>query len=199
MKQFVLATTNMHKVREFRSMFKSIPDIDLLSLCDFPSYVPPEETGSSFEENALLKATKAAKELNSWVIAEDSGLCVPSLDHAPGIYSARYAGEKATDLDNRKKLLHAMASLTSEEERQAVYECCIVVASPEGVKKIAKGTCEGIILPTEKGRSGFGYDPLFLKHGYHKSFAEMDETTKNRVSHRRKAFDKVRLYLEGIL
>lgn len=180
-------------------MFKSIPEVDLLSLCDFPSYIPAEETGSSFEENALLKAKKAAKELNSWVIAEDSGLCVPSLNNAPGIYSARYAGEKATDLDNRKKLLQAMNALTTEEERQAVYECCIVFANSEGVKKIAKGTCEGIILPAEKGRGGFGYDPLFVKHGYHKSFAEMDEITKNRISHRRKAFDKIRPYLEGSL
>ena len=196
--EIVLATTNMHKVREFRAMFKGISNIDLLSLCDFPDYVPPEETGTSFEENAVLKASNAAKTLNRRVLAEDSGLTVPALGNAPGIFSARYAGENATDLDNRKKLLSAMSHLNTEEERYAFYECCIVIASPSSVQKIAKSICEGTILSDERGRGGFGYDPLFVKHGYHKSFAEMDESVKNRISHRRKAFDKILSYLEQI-
>ncbi len=179
-------------------MFKKFPHIDLLSLCDFTDYVPPEETGSSFEENAILKAASAAKKLNRWVLAEDSGLVVPALDNAPGIFSARYAGKDATDLENRKKLLSEMAHLTKEDQRYAFYECCIVIASPDGVKKVAKGTCEGTILPEEKGRGGFGYDPLFVKHDYRKSFAEMDESVKNRISHRRKAFDKILAFIEQL-
>lgn len=197
--KIVLATTNMHKLREFRAMFKSIPEIDLVSLSDFPSYEPPEETGVTFEENAVLKAVAAARELNVWVIADDSGLSVPALNNAPGVYSARYAGQNATDLDNRKKLLQAMEHLTSEEERQAFYECCIAIASPQGLQKVFKGTCEGVLLTEEKGRGGFGYDSLFIKHGYHKSFAEVDEATKNRISHRRKALDKALAYLSSLV
>src|SRR5688572_13136548 len=103
--KLVIASTNLHKARELRNMLKSSLRFDLLNLSDFPGYVPPEETGKTFEENALLKATHAAKTLNTWVIADDSGLVVPALQGAPGIYSARYAGNDATDLENRKKLL----------------------------------------------------------------------------------------------
>jgi XTP/dITP diphosphohydrolase len=196
--ELVIASTNVHKIREFRSMLKSLAKIDLLSLCDFPEYHPPEETGDTFEENASAKAAHAASELNRWVIADDSGLVVPSLGGAPGVYSARYAGNDATDLDNRKKLLSEMAHLM-EEDRHAFYECCISLASPEGIKKIARGTCEGALLSSERGSGGFGYDPLFVKHGYNKTFAELGESVKNRVSHRRKALDKILPALEGLL
>ena len=195
--ELVIASTNMHKVREFRSLLKAFPNIDILSLSDFPSYVSPEETGSTFEENAVLKAVQAAKHLNRWVLADDSGLTVPALNGAPGIYSARYAGNDATDLENRKKLLSEMAHFM-DEDRNAFYECCIAIASPEGLKKTAKGTCEGSLSLQDKGGGGFGYDPIFIKHGYHKSFAEIDESIKNRVSHRRKAFDKLLNIIETI-
>lgn len=196
--QLVLATTNLHKVRELRGMLKSLPRIDLLSLADFPDYVAPEETGTTFEENATLKAVHAAKALNHWVIADDSGLVVPALHGAPGVFSARYAGKDATDLDNRKKLLEAMQHLL-EEDRQAFYECSIALASPAGLKKCVKGICEGTLLQAERGNGGFGYDPLFVKHGYSKTFAEIEESTKNRISHRRKALDKILLSLESIM
>src|SRR5438105_4452102 len=116
--ELVIASTNIHKVREFKTMLKPFIRFDLLSLCDFPSYVPPEETGKTFEENATLKAEHAAKALNRWVIADDSGLVVPALNGAPGIFSARYAGNDATDLENRKKLLDEIQHLM-EEDRQA--------------------------------------------------------------------------------
>ena len=179
-------------------MLKPHFSIDLFSLCDFPQYIPPEETGKSFEENAKLKALHAAKTLNRWVISDDSGLIVPALNGAPGIYSARYAGEHATDLENRKKLLDDMQHLL-DEDRQAFYECCIVLASPNGVKKCVQGTCEGILLSKDRGGSGFGYDPLFIKHGYNKTFGEMTESVKNRISHRRKALDKLLLSLESLM
>ena len=196
--ELVIASTNIHKIRELRSMLKPLAQIDVLSLCDFPDYVPPEETETTFEGNATLKALHAAKALDRWVIADDSGLVVPALNGAPGVYSARYAGDNATDLDNRKKLLKEMDHLL-DEERNAFFECCIVLASPSGIKRVAKGTCEGVISSAEQGRGGFGYDPLFVKHGYNKSFAELEEATKNRISHRRKALDKMLLALETLL
>lgn len=196
--EIVIASTNVHKIREFRSMLKQVPFVDILSLSEFPTYIPPEEIGTTFEENAILKATRAAKELNRWVIADDSGLVVPALNGAPGHLSARFAGKDATDLENRKKLLDEMNHLL-DDDRQAFYECSIALASPSGLKKCVKGTCEGHLLTIEKGGSGFGYDPLFVKHGYNKTFAELGDTIKNRVSHRRKALDKLLLSLESIL
>jgi len=195
--ELVIASTNMHKVREFKTMLKAFSKLDVLSLCDFPEYVPPEETGSTLEENAILKACAAAKQLNRWVLADDSGLIVPTLGGAPGVYSARYAGDQATDLDNRRKLLSNMAHFM-DEDRNAFYECCIALASPQGLKKVAKGTCEGALALQDKGGSGFGYDPIFIKHGYHKSFAELGEAIKNRVSHRRKALDKILNAIEAL-
>jgi XTP/dITP diphosphohydrolase len=196
--ELIIASTNMHKVREYRAMMKPLGKFDVLSLRDFPNYVPPEETGKTFEENAILKAEHAAKNLNRWVIADDSGLVVPALNGAPGIFSARYAGNDATDLDNRKKILEEMQHLI-DEDRQAFYECCIAIASPEGIKKCVHGTCEGTLLNQDRGGSGFGYDPLFVKHGYNKTFAELEESVKNRVSHRRKALDKILLSLDSLL
>lgn len=194
--ELVLATTNSHKIREFKAMLKGT-HFDIRTLLDFPHYVQPSETENTFEGNARLKAEHAAKALNRWVLADDSGLVVPALDGAPGVYSARYAGDNATDHDNRKKLLHLMQHL-QEEDRHAYYECCLVLASPSGVKKCASAVCEGTLLAGEKGGGGFGYDPLFLKDGYGKTFAELDESIKNRVSHRRKAYDKLIPTLESI-
>lgn len=192
--ELVIASTNAHKIREFKAMLKHLP-YDVRSLLDFPSYVPPPETETTFEGNAKLKAVHAANALNRWVIADDSGLVVPALGGAPGVYSARFAGDNATDLDNRKKLLGLMQHLL-DEDRNAYFECCIVLASPNGVKKSVSGICEGSLLSQERGRGGFGYDSLFIKHGYSKTFAELEESIKNRISHRRKAFDKILPYLE---
>lgn len=197
-RDLVIASTNVHKVREFRNMLKPLARFDLLSLSDFSTYVPPEETGKTFEENASLKAKHAAKTLNRWVIADDSGLVVPALNGAPGVYSARYAGNDATDFENRKKLLEEMHHLM-DDDRQAFFECCIALASPEGLKKLVKGTCEGALLTKDRGGGGFGYDPLFVKHGYSKTFAELGDSVKNRISHRRKALDKLILSLESLM
>lgn len=196
--ELVIASKNGHKVREFRSMLKDLGQFDLLSLCDFPEYKQPEETGSTFEENAILKAEHAAKALNHWVIADDSGLIVPILNGVPGVRSARYAGNDATDLENRKKLLEEMQHLL-DDDRQAFYECSVALASPQGLKKCVKGTCEGNLLSKDRGGGGFGYDPLFIKHGYNKTFAELGESVKNRISHRRKALDKIIFSLETII
>ncbi len=195
--EIVIASTNVHKIREFRSLLKTLKHFDVLSLLDFPSYTPLEETGSTFEEIVSSKAVHAAKALGKWVLADDSGLTVPALQGRPGIRSARYAGEHATDLENCKKLLSEMQSL-QESGRFAYFECWIAIASPEGLQKVEKGVCEGMIIEQARGRHGFGYDTLFRKHEYSKTFAELDESIKNRISHRRKAFDKISLYLETL-
>lgn len=195
--QLVLATHNLHKIREFREMLKPLKGFDILSLSNFPHYNLPEETGTTFEENAVLKAVDAAKALNLWVLADDSGLVVPALNGAPGVYSARYAGEDATDSENRQKLLEAMTKL-SGEHRYAYFECVLALAGPDGVKKCVSGKVEGMIAPLEKGRNGFGYDPLFIKHDYDKTFAELTEDIKNKISHRRKALERLLPVLEGL-
>jgi XTP/dITP diphosphohydrolase len=195
----VVASTSVHKVREFRAMLKAVPLLDVLSLIDFPGYTAPAEVGMTFEENALLKAEHAAVELQHWVLADDSGLVVPAIGGKPGIYSARFAGNSATDADNRKKLLDTMHHLL-DDDRAAYYECCLALASPGGaIRKVVRGTCEGKILLQERGGGGFGYDPLFVKHEYNKSFAELEESIKNRISHRRKAFDKLLPAIESLI
>lgn len=199
--QIVLATNNLHKVREFKGMLKSFPSIkslDILSLKDFPQYIAPPETGSTFRENCLIKGESAAKALGKLVLADDSGLIVPALQGRPGVHSAHYAGMQATDKDNRQKLLKEMKDLHGNG-RDAYFECYLALISPERVLKECSAVCEGTIIDAEKGGGGFGYDPLFLKHDYRKTFAELDETVKNQVSHRRKALEKLIPYLEQLL
>ncbi len=193
----VLATTNGHKIREIRALLRTFENLDLYSLLDFPDYVQPEETGLSFEENATLKALHASQTFQKWVIADDSGLVVPALGGAPGVYSARYAGKGASDKENRQKLLVAMQRLEGLE-RSAYFECCIALASPDGIQKTFTGICEGTITTEERGGYGFGYDPLFLKHDYNQTFGELTEESKNRVSHRAKALEKLKRSLSTI-
>lgn len=198
MLKIILASHNPHKLREFRNIFRSLPYIDLVSLHSYPQYILPEETGKTFEENALIKAQYIAKATNSWVIADDSGLIVPALNEQPGVHSARYAGDKATDRENRIKLLQEMAHLQDDEQRFAYFECCIVLAHPEKSPKIVHGRCTGAITFAEKGGQGFGYDPIFIKDGYNQTFAELEEGIKNRISHRRKAIDALLPTLETL-
>lgn len=195
--KLVIASRNLHKIRECKAILGSLKHLDILSLLDFPDYKPPEETGTSFNENAILKAVHAAKALKVWAIADDSGLVIPALNGAPGIYSARYAGKNATDAENRKKLLEEMQHLL-DDDRNGYFFCSIALASPEGLKKCVTGSCEGKLLTKEKGGGGFGYDPLFVKNEYSKTFSELEESVKNRISHRRKALDKIILSLENL-
>jgi len=196
--ELVIASKNMHKVRELKQLLKqSYKDFDLLSLADFPDYAPPLETETTFEGNAKHKALHAAKTLQKLVLADDSGLIVPALGDKPGVFSARYAGPHATDLENRLKLLADMSDL-QDIDRSAYFECALALASAEGIIATVKGTCEGTILSEERGRGGFGYDALFQKYEYSKTFAELDEEIKNRVSHRRKAFDRLCLFLDAL-
>jgi XTP/dITP diphosphohydrolase len=194
----VLATANVHKIREFREMLKPFKHVDVVSLLNFPQYNLPAETGETFKENACIKALDAAAALKKWVLADDSGLVVPSLNGRPGVYSSRYAGEDATDSENKDKLLRELNGI-EDLGRSAYFECWLALASPEGNVRSFYGRTEGIIANEERGRKGFGYDSIFIKHDYDKTFAELDEGVKNRISHRRKAFDKFTLYLETIM
>ena len=196
--EIVIASHNLHKIREFREMFKQIKmKMDILSLLNFSNYQSPAEVGSTLKENAVAKALHAAQELGKWVLADDSGLIVPALNGAPGIQSRRYSGDDATDAENRKKLLKEMGAL-KDLQRSAYFECCLVLAGPSGLKKTVTGTCEGMISDIERGRNGFGYDPLFVKNEYDKTFGELEESIKNRISHRRKAFEKLISTLETL-
>jgi len=195
--ELVIASLNVHKIREIRGMLTKLGHFDITSLLNYPDYVPIKEDGESFEINARLKAEDAARTLKKWVLADDSGLVVPSLGGEPGIHSRRYSGEEATDSKNRIKLLEIMRS-KSDLERAAYYECCLVLASPEGIVKFVRGICEGYIIDEERGKHGFGYDSIFVKHDYDKTFAELDESTKNRISHRSKAVEKILPSLEAL-
>jgi XTP/dITP diphosphohydrolase len=195
--EIIIASRNIHKIRELRSMLKEYSHLDVLSLLDFPHYKAPEEDGDSFEKIVCNKAIHAAKELGRLALADDTGLVVPALQGAPGIYSARYAGEHATDAENRHKLLQDMHSIL-DPERQGYFECWIAIAAPQGLKKCVRGLCEGTILNEERGSRGFGYDPLFVKYEYGKTFAQIEESLKNRISHRRKALDKLHVFLSSL-
>lgn len=196
--EIVIASLNLHKVREFREMLRALGGFDILSLHHFPDYQPPAETGKTFKDNAVLKAVHAAQHLGKLVLADDSGLVVPILDGEPGVLSRRYAGEDATDADNRRKLLKALTG-RGNLQRSAYFECCIALADPNGLKKAVTGRCEGVITTEERGGNGFGYDSIFMKHDYDKTFAELDEAVKNRISHRGKAFANIALVLEPLV
>jgi len=196
--KILIASKNFHKVREIRDFLKSLSHVEFLTLHQFPNYVPPEETGKTFKENAVLKAQHAAHALNIWTLADDSGIVVPILKNAPGIYSARYAGNQATDKENCDKLLQELSTYPSSQQRTAYYECCLALASPKELKKSVEGVCGGTIAPLAKGRNGFGYDPLFIKNDYDKTFAELDDAVKKRVSHRCKAFERLIPFLESL-
>ncbi|BAE80803.1 yggv family hypothetical protein [Chlamydia felis Fe/C-56] len=197
--KIVIASSHGYKIRETKTFLKQLGSFDIFSLADFPDYYAPKEIGSLPEDNALAKGLHAAKELNSWVIADDTMLMVPALNGLPGKFSATFAGEDACDKDHRKKLLQEMQSLESIVDRSAYFECCVVLASPEGKFFKSRGICEGYISNHEKGSSGFGYDSLFLKYDYKQTFAELSEDVKNQVSHRAKALQKLTPYLQDLL
>lgn len=192
----LIATTNAHKVREMKTLLRALGKFDLYTLLDFPHYQAPEERGGSFEEIAVKKAVTAASHLHIPTIADDSGLVVPALGGHPGIYSARFAGPQATDKENREHLLREMQHLEGIS-RNAYYECALAFALPQGLKKCVRGVVEGAILNEGRGRYGFGYDPLFIKHDYNQTFAELDESVKTQISHRGKALQKLLIYLES--
>lgn len=185
--KIVAATTNKGKIREFQEILSEL-GYEVVSMHDEGIDVEVEETGSTFAENALIKARAVSLLCDFPVIADDSGLCVDAMDGAPGIYSARFAGEDASDYDRNVKLLE---TLEGEENRKAKYVAAIAYISPDGKEITTEGTIEGEILTEEHGTGGFGYDPLFWCTEIKKCFGLATPDEKNAVSHRGRALKKL--------
>ena len=195
MQRIVLATGNPGKIREIRKIFADM-DCDIVPQSDW-GLESPEETGTTFAENALIKARHAAAQTGLPAMADDSGLVVDALDGRPGVYSARYAGEDATDDENLDRLLHEMTDVP-EQDRGAAFHCAAVLAfaEPERAPLVADGEWRGTILRARRGTGGFGYDPVFLDPASGRTGAELSREEKNTVSHRGKAFRALRNLLQ---
>lgn len=189
MQKIVLATRNKGKVAELSAMLGPL-NIEVVGLDAFPQVGEIPETGKTFEENALIKARAVCQATGLPALADDSGLVVDALAGAPGVYSARFAGERATDAENNAKLLREMATVPPER-RSARFVCVMAAVAPNGATITARGTWEGEIARKPKGQGGFGYDPLFLDPALGLSAAELDPEQKNARSHRGKALHKL--------
>ncbi len=185
MKELVVATENPGKLREIEESLRGM-EVKIVSLKDLPPLPPVEEDGKTFLENALKKARAVAHQTVRLTIADDSGLEVDHLGGGPGVRSARFAGESASDADNNRKLLHLLKGVPPAE-RGASFRCVIAVVDPTGRESWVQGECRGVIVDEERGKNGFGYDPLFFLLDLGKTLAELPLEVKNRVSHRGKA------------
>jgi XTP/dITP diphosphohydrolase len=189
MARLLIATKNAHKTQEIRAILGAGWEVD--DLTAHPEIAAPEETGTTFAENAAIKAESASKLFPGYVLADDSGLEVDALGGAPGVISARYAGPGASDADNRARLLRELRELPSV----ARFHCAMVVASEGKALGTFHGTVEGKIVDRERGEGGFGYDALFIPEGFEGTFAELPGSTKNQLSHRARALAQAREFL----
>jgi XTP/dITP diphosphohydrolase len=195
--RIVAATRNKKKLEELRRILEGVERLELLGLDIFPDVPEVEETGATFEENAVLKAKGVAKHVRAWVLADDSGLEVEALGGRPGVYSARYAGPDATDEKNVQKLLKELEKVPTGE-RTARFRAVIALATPCGDTLTFSGKVEGRIGEKPKGNKGFGYDPVFYPVGYDRTFAEMEAVEKDSMSHRSEALKKLKEYFEKV-
>jgi XTP/dITP diphosphohydrolase len=181
--KLVVATRNAHKLDEIRAILGSdgVVVVGVDEIGDYPEVV---EDGATFEQNSIKKAVTIALACGEWVLGDDSGLEVTALDGAPGIYSARYAGEGATDATNNRKLLSA---LEVHADRTARFCCALALSDPDGHAQTVRGLCPGRMIESPRGDQGFGYDPLFVPDGYDVTVAELESAAKNRISHRARA------------
>lgn len=193
--RFVLATHNPGKLREMGEILKDF-GIEVVSPRDLGITVDVEETGTTFAENALLKAKAICKEANLPAIADDSGLCVDALGGAPGVYSARYGGE---GLDDKGRYMLLLSSLRGAPTRAAHFACAVACAFPNGDTLTAEGRCDGSIAYAPLGEGGFGYDPVFLLPGTGKTFGQLSQEEKSAVSHRGRALKDFAGKLEAYL
>lgn len=187
----VAATQNKHKIEEINEITKEF-NMEIISRVD--AGVPDveiEEDGKTFEENSEKKAREIMKLCGKITIADDSGLMVDVLGGAPGVISARFAGEGASDLENNEKLLRLLDNIENKD-RSAKFVSVITLVYPDGKKIVARGECKGHIIYESKGDNGFGYDPLFVPDGFYKTFAELTSDEKNKISHRAIALQKLR-------
>ncbi len=192
--ELILATNNPHKVREIREVLADLP-IKVLTPEDLGLAVEVEEDADTYVENAAKKARAVAALTGRPALGDDSGLEVEALGGAPGVRSARYAGEGASGADHIRKLLEALSGV-SFDRRRAVFRCVLVLAWPDGGEETAEGACEGTITFQPMGERGFGYDPVFLIPEYGKTFAQLEPREKHRISHRGRALKRLREILE---
>lgn len=191
----VLASRNKRKTAEIQDLLKEFP-ITIKNLDDFGPIPHIEETGTTFDENAYLKSSFTARILGLPAMADDSGLCVDALDGAPGVYSARYGGEDLTDPQRSAKLLE---DLKDQTNRNAAFECVISIAVPHGPALTYEGRCEGLIADAPAGDNGFGYDPIFYFPPLKKTFAQLSQEEKSKVSHRGTALKEVLDEMDKVL
>jgi XTP/dITP diphosphohydrolase len=181
--KLLAASNNQGKILEIKDALKGIFD-PILSLKEADIAISPEETGSAYLENALIKASAAANFWNGWIIADDSGLEVDALEGRPGIFSSRFAGENATDEENNQKLLVDLQEIPPEK-RTALFRCVVVLAHGKGGRRLtAEGSCKGLITQSREGTGGFGYDPIFFLPEMKRTMAELSFEEKMQVSHR---------------
>lgn len=197
MKEVLIATNNLGKKKDFEALFKPL-GIQVLTLQDLEVPIDVEETGVTFEENAILKAETVASMLGKTVIADDSGLEIDALDGAPGVYSARYAGNDSTDDENIDKALEALEGV-DEVNRTARFRCVLAVAGPDMKTVVFSGSCEGVITTERRGENGFGYDPIFYVSDKKRTMAELTAIEKSEISHRGVALDKLQAALSTMI
>jgi XTP/dITP diphosphohydrolase len=194
MRQLLVATKNSHKTGEIRAILGD--GWEVTDLNAHPEVIPPEETGTTFAENAAIKAVAASRIFHGVVLADDSGIEADALGGAPGVYSARYAGENASDAGNREKLLRELdAAGARGKERSGRFRCVMALAENGAVLGTFDGAVEGVIINQEKGGGGFGYDQLFVPEGFCETFGELSPEIKNGLSHRGRALGKVKQFL----
>ena len=196
--RLLIATHNQGKLEEFRALLKELP-LELCDLNSFPAILPVAETGSTFTENASLKATAYAVQAGEITLADDSGLEVHALGGAPGVLSARYAGAGASDFERTEKLLREVLE-TADAERAARFVSVIAIADASGaILNVSTGVCNGTISRTPRGKNGFGYDPIFIPDGFKETFGELSNQIKQEISHRARASKKIIEYLRGFI
>jgi len=192
--ELLVATNNEGKILELKKLLSDFP-LRLRSLREFADVSDVKETGKSFQENAAIKARNYALQTNLWALADDSGLEVKALHGVPGIFSARYAGENATDRENINKLQSELKK-NQPADKFARFVCAMALADEKGeVKFVAKGICDGKISLEARGNKGFGYDPIFIPKGFSETFAELSGDIKQQISHRAQALRKIIQYL----
>lgn len=193
--ELLVATSNKGKIAEFRSLLDSPR---FRSLDDFPDVASVDETGTTFTENAVLKARGYALQTRHWTLADDSGLEVDALDGAPGVHSARYGGEGLSDGERVQRLLDALLQCR-QSDRSARFVCVIAIADATGeVVNLSTGMCEGTIAHAPSGNRGFGYDPIFIPNGFDQSFGELPTETKDKISHRGRALVAAQPFLVNL-
>lgn len=195
MKEAIIATHNPGKVKEFKEILEP-RGYDVKSLAEIGFTEEIEETGHTFEENAILKAEAVAKAVNKMVIADDSGLSIDNLGGRPGVYSARYAGEQKDDQANIEKVLSELKGI-EKEQRTARFRCALAVSIPGEETKTVEGHVEGYIAEEPRGEYGLGYDPIFIVKDKDKTMAELTSDEKNKISHRADALKKLSKLLEA--